>query len=121
MRRRCRLAKLPLRERAEPGPSMNTADENPIPLKQAAEQFGFTVSTLRAEAKRGRLNIYRIGNKLYTTPADVRRMVVSCRIVPKGQDLVLTRDDGATKADGVAANRADLSEILSMLENMGPK
>lgn len=100
---------------------MNMSDEDPITLKRAAEQFGFTVSTLRAEADRGRLNIYRIGKKLYTTPADVRRMVASCRVVPRGQDLAPTRGDGAAKADSVAADRADLSEILSRLENMGPK
>jgi hypothetical protein len=49
-----------------------TGDHDTITLRDAAKHFGFTVSTLRAEADRGRLALYRIGKRLYTTPADIR-------------------------------------------------
>lgn len=36
-------------------------DSDTITLKDAAQHFGFSVWTLRAEADRGRLTIYKIG------------------------------------------------------------
>ena len=48
-------------------------DRDVFPLKDAAERFGFTVSTLKAEAGRGRLTLYKIGKKLYTTPPTFTR------------------------------------------------
>ena len=47
-------------------------DDRLMRLKDAAEAYGIGVATLRAEAERGRLAIYRIGKRLYTTPNDVR-------------------------------------------------
>ena len=56
-----------------------TGDQDAITLKDAAQHFGFTVATLRAEAARGHLTIYKIGKRYYTTPSDIRDMVrVSC-------------------------------------------
>lgn len=49
-----------------------TQDDDTITLKDAAEHFKFSVYTLRTEADRGRLTIYKIGKRYYTTPADVR-------------------------------------------------
>jgi hypothetical protein len=48
-----------------------TADTDPITLKDAAQHFGLTVLTLRAEAERGRLTLYKIGKKYYTTRGSV--------------------------------------------------
>ena len=58
---------------------MIPADVRPLPLKEAAERYGFTVSTLRAEAQRGRLRIFRIGRKDYTLSGDVLEMIHLCR------------------------------------------
>jgi hypothetical protein len=66
-------------------------DTDAITLKHAADRYGFTVATLRAEAGRGRLTIYRIGKRLYTTPADIRSMVESCREEPKAPAFTVTR------------------------------
>jgi hypothetical protein len=55
------------------------ADDRPLTLKEAAERFGFTVSTLRAEAGRGRLDIFRIGHRDYTLASDVMEMIRRCR------------------------------------------
>jgi hypothetical protein len=54
-----------------------------LTLKDAAERYGFTVATLRAEIARGRLTRYRIGKKDWTTPADIREMIEQCRVEPK--------------------------------------
>jgi hypothetical protein len=68
-----------------------TDDPLALTLKHAAERYGFTVATLRAEAGRGRLALYRIGKRLYTTPADIREMVQSCREEPKAPAFTVTR------------------------------
>jgi hypothetical protein len=62
-----------------------TNDTDPITLKDAAQHFGLTVLTLRAEHDRGRLTLYKIGRRLYTTPADVRAMIQKCRVEQKAR------------------------------------
>jgi hypothetical protein len=56
------------------------SDRDRLTLKQAAERFGLPIATLREEAARGKLTIYRIGKWFYTTPADVSQMVRRRRI-----------------------------------------
>lgn len=54
-----------------------------ITLKSALsyfEQGTMTVSTLRLERDRGRLQTYRVGAREFTTIEDVRRMVDQCRV-----------------------------------------
>jgi len=68
-----------------------TGDNDTITLKDAASHFGFSVWTLRTEAERGRLTIYKIGRRHYTTPADIREMVTKCRVDQKGRDFTLIR------------------------------
>ena len=56
---------------------MTPADDAAIPLRDIPALFPelrFTLSTLRAEAGRGRLRVFRVGRRDYTTPADVRKM-----------------------------------------------
>lgn len=52
----------------------DTRERMAISLKDAAQHFGFSVSTLRAEASRGRLTIYKIGKRLYVNPDSVEAM-----------------------------------------------
>jgi hypothetical protein len=58
---------------------MNVVDDRPMNLKEAAAMYGLTVATLRAEAARGRLEIFRIGRRDYTTIQAMREMVRKCR------------------------------------------
>ena len=51
-----------------------TSDHDTITLKDAASHFGYTVSTLRAEADRGRLTIYKIGKQYRVKPKDVQAL-----------------------------------------------
>lgn len=68
-----------------------TSDADTITLKDAAQHFGFSVYTLRTEADRGRLAIYKIGKRYYTTPADIKEMVRQCRVDQKARDFTLIR------------------------------
>jgi hypothetical protein len=68
-----------------------TSDDDTITLADAAKHFGFSVYTLRTEADRGRLVIYKIGKRYYTTPADVKDMVQQCRVDQKVPDYTSIR------------------------------
>lgn len=53
-------------------------DNHPITLKEACKIFfrdTLSVYSLRAEADRGRLVIFLIGKRYYTTPADIRAFI----------------------------------------------
>jgi hypothetical protein len=57
-------------------------DDEPISLADACKLFPrarLTVSTLRAEADRGRLEIFRLGKRDYTTPRAMKEMVRLCQ------------------------------------------
>jgi hypothetical protein len=68
-----------------------TDDPLALTLKDAAERYGFTVATLRAEIARGRLTKYRIGKKDWTTPADIREMIELCRVEQRAPASIVTR------------------------------
>ena len=96
-----------------------TSDQDAITLKDAASHFGFTVSTLKAEAGRGRLTIYKIGKRYYTTPADIREMVNQCRVEQKGRAFTLIRgaDSGLSETDRASSAQAALNETMLRLRN----
>jgi hypothetical protein len=54
-----------------------------IRLAEAAKRYGLTVASLRKEAARGRLKIFRVANKDYTTLEEIDRMFEQCQIPPK--------------------------------------
>ncbi len=68
-----------------------TNDGDTITLKDAAQHYGYSVYTLRTEADRGRLAIYKIGKRYYTTPADIKEMVRQCRVDQKVRDFTSIR------------------------------
>ena len=90
-----------------------------ISLKHAAEEYGFTVLTLRAEADRGNLTIYKIGKRYCTTPADIREMVNRCRVDPKGRAFTLIRSasNGSSETDRALSAQAALQTTLQALKN----
>lgn len=97
-----------------------TSDHDTITLKDAASHFGYTVSTLRTEADRGRLTIYKIGNKYYTTPADIREMVQKCRVDLKGRDFTLIRNasNGSSETERTASALARANETALRLKGI---
>ena len=55
----------------------NISDDAAIPLRDVPELFPkskFKLATLRAEAARNRLRVFRVGRRDYTTIADVKEM-----------------------------------------------
>jgi hypothetical protein len=74
-------------------------DSDIITLKDAAQHFGFSVYTLRTEADRGRLTIYKIGKRFYTTPGDVKEMVRQCRVEQKVRDFTSIRSARTTSSE----------------------
>jgi hypothetical protein len=83
-----------------------TQDGDTITLKDAAQHFGFSVYTLRTEADRGRLTIYKIGKRFYTTPADIKEMVRLCRVDQKAPDFTLIRSARSTSSETERASSA---------------
>jgi hypothetical protein len=96
-----------------------TQDDDTITLKDAARHFGFSVYTLRTEADRGRLAIYKIGKRYYTTPADVKEMVRQCRVDQKAPDFTLTRSVRSTSSETerVSSALAAANETARRLKN----
>jgi hypothetical protein len=54
-----------------------------MPLADAAEMFGLTAATLRKNRDAGRLKVYRLGGKDFTTLDDMHEMIRLCRVPPK--------------------------------------
>ena len=96
-----------------------TSDHDTITLKDAASHSGYTVSTLRAEADRGRLTIYKIGKRYYTTPSDIREMVQKCRVDLKGRDFTLIRggNSGLSETEAASSGLAAARETALKLKN----
>lgn len=96
-----------------------TEDNDPVTLKDAASHFGFTVSTLRAEASRDRLTIYKIGKRYYTTPADIKEMVKKCRVDQKGHGFTLIRNEssGSSGMERASYALAAANETALKLKN----
>lgn len=96
-----------------------TRDDDTITLADAAKHFHFSVYTLRAEADRGRLTIYKIGNKYYTTPGDVRKMVEQCRVEQKVHASISTRNvrSGSSETERASSALAAANEIALALKS----
>ena len=94
-------------------------DSDTITLKDAAQHFGFTIWTLRAEADRGRLTIYKIGKRYYTTPADVKEMVRLCRVGLKDQGFISIQGASSTlsETDRASSALAAANETALRLKN----
>jgi hypothetical protein len=88
---------------------MTLADNAAIPLKDIPELFPesrFTLSTLRVEAGRGRLRVFRLGRRDYTTPSDVREMIRQCRDADPRRASFSTRKDANGSSKTVAPESA---------------
>jgi hypothetical protein len=95
--------------------------EVPLTLKQACEEFGgtFTPWTLRAEAGRGRLDIFRLGRRDYTTHQAMREMVRKCQEDGRRRVSTSTRDEssGLSETDRASSAQAALRQTLGKLKS----
>lgn len=100
--------------------------DNPITLADAcATIFGGKIkpATLRAEAVRGNLTIFRIGRRDFTTASAVREMVQRCRVLSRHQGLPSTPGDepGQSETERITSAQAAVSQMLQELkERSGP-
>lgn len=63
---------------------METRDQDtPVRLAEAAKHRGLTISALRTEAQRGRLTIWRVAGKDWTSLSEIDRMFALSRVAPK--------------------------------------
>jgi hypothetical protein len=96
--------------------------DDPITLKEAGELYRLTVSTLRAEAGRGRLDIFRIGKRDYTTAAAMREMIRKCQDAARERACTLTRDanSGLSETERASSAQAALSQTVVALKRGFP-
>jgi hypothetical protein len=101
------------------GLAVSDSVNRPLTLKEAAERYGLTVSTLRAEASRGRLHIFRIGKRDYTMPDDVQEMIRQCRENDPRRAFTSTRQEGNGLSETVntASAQASLNRTVQALKN----
>jgi hypothetical protein len=103
-----------------------TDDDQPIPLTEAATLFPrakLTVSTLRAEAARGRLQVFRLGRRDYTTPKAMQEMLRRCReedprhICPSTEPA----GNGSSEMERRVTAQAALSQTVAALKQGLPR
>jgi hypothetical protein len=104
---------------ARSGPEIVISDADPITLKDAAEHWRLKVCTLRTEANRGRLAIFKIGKQWYTTPGDIREMVNKCREDQKalGFTLIRSANNGSSETERASSALAAANETALRLKN----
>lgn len=102
------------------------SDDEPITLGEACELYPrsrLTKSTLRAEAARGRLTIFRIGKRDYTTVAFMRDMVRRCQDEDYRRDSISTLQEasGLSEMDKALSAQAALNQTVVALKQGLPR
>ena len=106
-------------------PSPDTLErekDEPLTLKEACALYPrckFTVSTLRAESSRGRLDIFRMGRRDYTTAAAMREMIRRCQDAARLRASTSTEngDSGSSGTDRASSALAALSQTVVALKS----
>jgi gamma-glutamylcysteine synthetase len=96
-------------------------DDDPITLQEACEMvFRGTVkvSTLRIEADRGNVDIFKVGRRYFTTLRSVRGMMDKCREKRKARVSILTASasNGLSETDQVSSALVALSQTTRALK-----
>lgn len=95
-------------------------DDRPITLNEACSIFrgSLTPATLRAEHERGRLVIFKIGRRYYTTKSDVELMVSKCRDEAKapGSPSIEPEERGPSETERAQSARAALNQTVEKLK-----
>lgn len=96
-----------------------TADTDPITLGDASQHFRIPKGVLKAAGVAGRLTIYKLGTRYYTTPLAIREWVDSCRVDQKGQDFTSIRRarSGSSETDHASSALAAARETALALKN----
>jgi hypothetical protein len=99
-----------------------TEDERPLTLKEAGELYRLKISTLRSEATRGRLDIFRLGRRDYTTLESLRSMVRKCQEEGRRRASTSTGDasNGSSEMERASSARAALNQTVVALKSALP-
>ena len=102
-----------------------TQDDDPLPLDDACRMFPqarLTPSALRAEARRGRLDIFRLGRRDCTTAASMREMVRKCQDAARLRASTSTESatSGLSETDRVSSAQVALSQTVAALKSGSP-
>lgn len=94
-------------------------DDDPITLKTAAADFGVPFGVLKANGIAGKLEIYKLGTRYYTTPNAVRSWVRSCLVEPKAPGFTLIRkgSSGLSETDHASSALAAARQTAERLKN----
>jgi len=100
-------------------------DQKPITLKEACSRVfagSITPATLRAEAGRGNLKIFRIGKRDFTTVEDINRMVELCREKDhrRGYTWTPSAESGSSETDRISAAQDAVSNMLNGRKKSSP-
>jgi hypothetical protein len=100
-------------------------DDEPITLAEACKLFPrakLTVSTLRAEAGRGRLDIFRLGKRDYTTLRSMQEMVRRCQEEDhrRGSTSIASASSGLSETARLESAQAALKQTVSVLKKGSP-
>jgi hypothetical protein len=97
-------------------------EDDPITLQEACEEmFHGTIKpgSLRSEADRGNLRIFRVGRRLYTTRAYVREMIDRCHVAPRARGYISTRTEtnGLSETEQASFAQAAAEQALAQLKS----
>jgi hypothetical protein len=94
-------------------------DERPLTLKEAGDLYRLKISTLRAEAARGRLDIFRLGKRDYTTLQSMREMVRKCQEEGRRRVSTLIGDggNGSSETERASSAQAALKQTVVALRS----
>jgi hypothetical protein len=96
-----------------------TGPDTPIPLKDACEAYfsgRITVATLKAEQKRGNLEIYKIGRQYFTSFNQIKAMMEKCCLGSSPHNANVNSPDNRTEAAKVHAAQVALRLRLEQLK-----
>jgi hypothetical protein len=89
---------------------MTSPEDRLMTLDEAARLLpGATRSTLTAEHKRGKLTLYKIGKRLYTSARHMEELVEKCRVQPKAP--VSTWSAGGDGSSGTDQGKSALAAL----------
>ena len=100
---------------------MSPAEDDPVTLQEACDivfRGAVKVSTLRLEATRGHLEIFKVGRRQFTTLRSVRGMMDKCREKRKGRGSISTAgaNNGLSETEQATSALVALSQTTRALK-----
>lgn len=99
-------------------PLADLLDDDPITLTEASEvvlRGAVSVSTLRAEIRRGNLSVERIGKNLFTTRAYIRQMRERCRVQQSHPDSISEKMEDSPSGSSATGTATDELAVLKAI------